>query len=213
MTPNIERIWDRVHANWPGVGSMGIKNCRHIGSDPTRSWSQHAASNGWDITSPYRPKWRTNPVHMRYLDRIYDFLEANRDALGIRTILWRTTNHYDHIHVDCWPKLKDNPTYIPPCEGGQLVVMYPDGAAGTEFVLYPGDVMAIYRTVINVPHHSNGDPYQWAKDVIDWGIDDAKIINIDDNFPEDWDRTMTDGRLWTFLKRYEDAQSHGLGIT
>lgn len=56
-----------------------------------------------------------------------------------------------------------------------------------------------YRGVINVPDAD------WARKVINWAIDN-KIIITGDTFTDDWNREhMTDGRLWTFLKRYDDT--------
>lgn len=121
---------------FPGMG-YGICNCRNIGSDPSRPWSQHAGCNAMDLWSPHKPRVRLNPLHMRYMDRVYRYLQANRAVLGIRTVLWRTTAHWDHIHVDFWPKLLDDPSYRPPCKGGQLVVVYPDGRRGDKWALYP----------------------------------------------------------------------------
>lgn len=55
-----------------------------------------------------------------------------------------------------------------------------------------------YRSVLNVPDKD------WARDVIDWGIDEARIINVTDNYVDDWAKLdMTDGRYWTFMERYE----------
>ena len=56
-----------------------------------------------------------------------------------------------------------------------------------------------YRGVLNVPDKD------WARKVVDWAIDTSKIINPDDNFVDDWERDeMTDGRYWTFMKRFDN---------
>ena len=34
------------------------------------------------------------------LDELYNYLDQNRQRFGIKTILWRVENHYDHLHVD-----------------------------------------------------------------------------------------------------------------
>lgn len=34
------------------------------------------------------------------LDRLYEYLMANKEAYGIKTILWKVKDHYDHLHVD-----------------------------------------------------------------------------------------------------------------
>lgn len=33
------------------------------------------------------------------LDKLYDYLTANQERFGIKTILWRVKGHYDHLHV------------------------------------------------------------------------------------------------------------------
>lgn len=136
MTPNARRARTALSLAFLELG-FGTCNCRHIGSDPDRPWSQHAECNAHDLWSPYTWRSRFNPRHMAYMDAVYEWLVANRDRLGIRTILWRTTNHWDHIHIDFWPKLYDHPDYIPPCKGGSLVVVYPNGRRDSEWALYP----------------------------------------------------------------------------
>ena len=126
MTPNIERIWREVHKRWPDVRSLGVFNCRKIANSST--WSQHAWRNAWDISSPNRvllmgPRTRLNPLHMAYMDKIVAHLKANRQTYNIRTLLWRTTAHWDHAHVDPWPRGVGNP----PCNGGPLQVQDRDG--------------------------------------------------------------------------------------
>jgi len=63
--------------------------------------------------------------------------------------------------------------------------------------------MPTYRTVQNVPEK------QWAKDVVDWGIDSGVIITSDST-PDDWaNENMTDGRMWTMLSRLPPEGSQG----
>lgn len=113
---------------------MGVRNCRKISGSTV--WSQHAWANAWDITSPYWPKSRYNPLHMKYMDRIVDWLNANKQRLGIRIVLWRTVNHWNHAHVETYPR----GIRTPPCAGGALKVMYPGGTVSDDgFVLYPDD--------------------------------------------------------------------------
>jgi peptidoglycan hydrolase-like protein with peptidoglycan-binding domain len=33
--------------------------------------------------------------------------------------------------------MKDNPSYLPPCKGGELVVIYPDGRTDNKWALWP----------------------------------------------------------------------------
>jgi len=54
-----------------------------------------------------------------------------------------------------------------------------------------------YRGVENVPDED------WARNVVDYGIDDIKIIREDvDN---DWDGNVDYGSLWTLFKRYDQG--------
>ena len=47
----------------------------------------------------------------------------NLEALNVRVRLWRVKNHYNHIHVDFWPR----GWATPPCAGGSPRYKYPDG--------------------------------------------------------------------------------------
>ena len=52
-----------------------------------------------------------------------------------------------------------------------------------------------YRGVLNVPDAD------WARNVVDWGIDSGLIVTGDDH-PDDWnDDQVTMGRLWTLFHR------------
>lgn len=128
-TPNVKIVEAEVKARYPEVASFGIYNCRPIRNSSL--WSQHSWANAWDITSPskYGPRNSTNLRHMKYLDGIYAFLVSNKSRLNIRIILWRTKDHWDHIHVDMWPK----GISTPPCGGGSLRVLNRDGTVGDSF--------------------------------------------------------------------------------
>jgi hypothetical protein len=56
--------------------------------------------------------------------------------------------------------------------------------------------MATYRTVLNVPEDSNGQPKDWAKAVVDWGIASGKIV-VSDDHPDDWEAPLNYGAYWT----------------
>ena len=119
-----------------------IYNCRHVGGNPARIWSQHAASEPqYDYQSNALDIFASTAV----LDEIAAFLQADRVRLSIRQILWRVRAHFDHIHVDFWPKMQDDPSYVPPCKGGTLVVVNEDGSHGHTFGLPPekGDDMGL----------------------------------------------------------------------
>ncbi|MFQ5516396.1 MAG: hypothetical protein ACE5E8_02380, partial [Acidimicrobiia bacterium] len=124
MTPNLQVLYDGVHSAFPDVGSMGVTNCRHIAG--SASWSQHAWSNAWDITSP--ASMRVNGLsdeHYTYLDGVSAFV----DQFEVRFKLWRRPNHYDHIHVDMWPYGYGTP----PCVGGMLQTRWPDSTISSSW--------------------------------------------------------------------------------
>jgi hypothetical protein len=45
-----------------------------------------------------------NAVEKARGDEIAAYLRAHKEQLGIRTILWWVADHFDHIHVDMWPR-------------------------------------------------------------------------------------------------------------
>lgn len=131
-TPNAERCrWHLERA----FGELVISyyNCRHISNDPRKPWSQHAAyepqygyhGNALDIMED-------SPVG---LDGVAAWLEARRSEFSIRQILWQVAGHYDHVHVDFWPIMKDDWWYPAPCENRRnpLVVIHRNGILGSTF--------------------------------------------------------------------------------
>ena len=99
-----------------------------------------------------------------------------------------------------WSRRKVDPEWTVggPNDGAKCIIDVQDQVAK----LLEED-MPTYRTVLNVPDQ------QWSRDVVDWGIDEGKVINISDTAPDDWERLdMTDGRLWTFLMRMWNAGGH-----
>lgn len=127
MTPNISSIHTQLTRMWSL--RFGYRNCRHIGSNPLKRWSQHAASE--PDTNYY-----TNALDVYGsiddLDEVAAWLK--RDP-NVRQVLWRgVPGHFPHhLHVDCYPKMQDRPNYVPPCKGGELEVVYRDGTTGTTF--------------------------------------------------------------------------------
>ncbi len=122
-TPAIETIVaELVAPAFPGL-RFQFYNPRHIGGNPLRRWSQHAGSE------PERG-WYGNAVDIfgdtATLDAAAHYLETHRTRLRIRVILWRVKSHYDHIHCDTWPMMKDSPWYRPPAKGGKLVTWLDD---------------------------------------------------------------------------------------
>jgi len=51
-----------------------------------------------------------------------------------------------------------------------------------------------YKNVLNVPDAD------WARNVVDWGIDVGMIIN-DDEHQDDWEKNIDYGATWTLFKR------------
>lgn len=107
-TPEIAEIRAAVEERFD-VGSLGMYNRRYVAG--TTTWSQHAYYNAWDIAPPEDEKpssqWNPSPT----LDEVSRFLLIARQerTLPIRDILWRTKNHWDHIHVDGDPHRTGTP--------------------------------------------------------------------------------------------------------
>jgi len=141
-TPNCQLIEALVLADFPDA-QFGRYNCRHIGSNPLRSWSQHAGSeparkyfgNALDIwhvdhKSSGKPA-DSSPAHQAWLRKVYGFLRSLDivdQLLGVGD-----KGHDNHVHVSTWPKMKSNFWYKPPCKGGTLVVIYEDDTTGDTF--------------------------------------------------------------------------------
>ena len=136
-TPNCQIVESAVLAEFPHA-RFGRYNCRHIGSNPLRSWSQHAGSepdfgyfgNALDITHKDFG-YNVTPVHTAWLKQVYGFL---RPLFIVDQLLGPgDAGHGDHVHVSTWPKMKSTFSYKPPCKGGKLVVIYEDGTKGDTF--------------------------------------------------------------------------------
>ena len=99
---------------------VGVTNCRKISG--TSIWSQHAWSNGLDI---YHVDfgYSTARAHQRWLDGVDRWIRTYFDELSIRKRLWRVRSHFNHIHIDGWPKGYGTP----PCAGGILRHQYNSG--------------------------------------------------------------------------------------
>ena len=159
-TPHCQAVESAVLAAFPDA-RFGRYNCRHIGSNPLRSWSQHAGSepdlkyfgNALDIwhvdhKPPGKPS-DSSPAHQAWLRRVRGFITLNFGAL-VDQMLGPGDNaaHANHIHMSTWPKMKSNWWYKPPCKGGTLVVINEDGTTGDTFGPPPprlGDDMAFRR--------------------------------------------------------------------
>ena len=145
VTPNCQIIESAVLAAFPDA-LFGHFNCRHIGSNPLRSWSQHAASeparryysNASDIWNKNHVDSKGRPdvssAHQAWLRAVRAFITLNYGAL-IDQMLGPGDNkaHANHIHMSTFPKMKSSWWYKPPCKGGKLVVIYEDGTTGDTF--------------------------------------------------------------------------------
>lgn len=128
------------YENFALVDNILTGNCRHIGSNPLRSWSQHAGSepdrryfgNALDIT---HKDWgyTVNFAHTFWLSRVYRFIRNDYPALVDQLLGPGDPGHANHVHVSTWPKMKSNWWYRPPCKGGTLIVIYEDGTKGDTF--------------------------------------------------------------------------------
>lgn len=67
----------------------------------------------------------------------------------------------------------------------------------TTWINEEGYLMPEYRTVLNV------EP--WEEGTYDWGIDEARVVNINDSFTDDARRVLDDGRFLALLRRYHDT--------
>ncbi len=144
-TPNCQLVESAVLRQFPDA-RFGRYNCRHIGSNPLRSWSQHAGSepdrsyfgNALDIwhvdhKPPGKPS-DSSPAHQAWLRKVRAFITLNFAPL-VDQMLGPGDNaaHANHIHCSTWPKMKSNWWYKPPCKGGKLVVIHEDGSTGDTF--------------------------------------------------------------------------------
>lgn len=121
-TPAADQFEDVLSERFPGI-RFGRVNCRKISN--SAFWSQHSWNNARDVYPPLGITYlRSNDGDYRaYLDEVWAFIKANQDMLNIRVKLWQVTNHYNHIHVDFWPR----GWATPPCAGGSNRYKYPGG--------------------------------------------------------------------------------------
>ena len=137
-TPNCQVVESAVLDAFPDA-RFGRYNCRHISSNPLRSWSQHAGSesnkyfgNALDITHQAYG-YKVTAAHTFWLRKVYGFIKANFPNLVDQLLGPGDRGHSDHVHVSTFPKLKSNWWYRPPCRGGTLVVINADGTKGDTF--------------------------------------------------------------------------------
>lgn len=153
QSPNADRLENWLTTEYPTL-RFSRCSCRKIAG--SSSWSQHAGSketadgwrrqcNGLDIFGPDK---RASASSRRLLAEVAPRLLAIKGTFheygwGLFHILWDgrslttghpVAGHTNHIHADFYPYM--NPHILPPCKGGTLQVLYPDGRTGTDFVLW-----------------------------------------------------------------------------
>lgn len=117
--PVASRAWSQVRRALPGSTFLGIdrscdKGLNQCTPTPECGYSQHNYGNALDFVP-------------RSYDTARRWLEANKDALSIATILgpWNEpTNHSDHIHIDF------SPAYCGSCPGGTPCGQPTSGGSG-----------------------------------------------------------------------------------
>lgn len=119
MTTAASLIEVHLDQRWPQL-VFQRENCRPIAG--TKTYSQHSwpGGNARDI---FGPDLSATPASQKLLDEVYKYLQTNRFKFGIKVILWRVKNHFNHIHVDLWP----TGVPIPPCAKGAERYRYSDG--------------------------------------------------------------------------------------
>lgn len=121
-TPAANQLEVVLSEKFPGI-RFGRVNCRFISGSTI--YSQHSWNNARDIYPPEGVQYLTSNdgEYRAFLDEVWDFIEANQEALNIRVKLWQVRNHYNHIHVDFWPRGWSTP----PCADGAPRYKYPNG--------------------------------------------------------------------------------------
>jgi len=125
-TPAANQFEAVLSERFPGI-RFGRVNCRKISGSTT--WSQHSWNNGRDIYPPTSIPYLTSNdgEYKAWLDEVAQFIIDNKEALNIRVFLWQVKSHYNHIHVDFWPRGWSTP----PCADGSPRYKYPDGSIET----------------------------------------------------------------------------------
>jgi len=121
-TPAANQLEVVLSAEFPGI-RFGRVNCRKIANSDT--WSQHSWNNARDIYPPTSIPYLTSNdgEYREWLDAVWAFINENQFELNIRVKLWQVKSHYNHIHVDHWPR----GWATPPCAGGSPRYKYPNG--------------------------------------------------------------------------------------
>lgn len=165
-------------------------NCRPIAG--TKFASQHSwpGGNARDI---FGPVW--------LLDIVAAYLRAHRWLFGIKVILWRVKDHYDHVHVDMWP----TGVPAPPCMGGSERYRYRNGriVTGVNGKVPPeGVIPTVGSEATMIVRLNDAGPYVrvYQEALNSWAVKQAVA---------DWTPLVADGQYgtatWKGVARYQDA--------
>jgi hypothetical protein len=99
VTPQLAIVKSRLEEAWPSL-KYGIYNRRKIAG--TTTWSQHSWPNAVDLF--FTRYGDTSPVHQSMLEDLSEWLYFNTSLDEVRNTLWNIPAHYDHIHIDFWPR-------------------------------------------------------------------------------------------------------------
>lgn len=179
------REW--IEDTFPGV-RISRRACRDTAGGAV---SQHSAfdtneydSNALDIMGgPEGMSWAEN---VELIDQIVKTLEPHREDWSIRLILWKTSGHYGHAHIDFWPTCVTHKwcgsSVIPRWElsDGQTTILSrdPDPENGEYYGPHEGDDLmprqlfeGMIRALFAIGEEFTGDPQFWI-DLIDYPDDE-----------------------------------------
>lgn len=161
------------------IGVTGSYMCRNIAGTETRSLHSFGIAIDVDYAvNRYIPGDSLSPGWV--MDERFRITEAQVDA-----VLSIVNDDGDRL----WKWLGYANTFIDPMHFE--IDVPPDKCQPA------GEELVDYRGVYNVPDAD------WARSVIDWGLATG-IIVVGDNFIDDWENdNYKDGRLWTFLERFD----------
>lgn len=115
--PTLSALFDQSsHNAWP----YSHTSCRKISG--SNRWSRHAWGDAGDIMK-LNGTPNAKPGEPHYLDIFHDWLVLNADAFDLDNIIYRSPNHWNHIHID----FNHHGTGTPPCAGGSLTTTAPTG--------------------------------------------------------------------------------------
>ncbi len=217
-TPNCQLVETAVLAAFPDA-RFGRYNCRHISSNPMRSWSQHAGSepdrgyfgNALDIT---HKDWgyTVNFAHTFWLSRVYRFIRNEFPNLVDQLLGPGDKGHANHVHVSTWPKMKSNWWYRPPCKGGTLIVIYEDGTTGGTF----GDVVPpppppIIGDDMGLRRNDTGNAVaRMQQGLLAWHDDSLPVFGADGDYGAETEAAVTDYQEAADLDTTQDFDTLGV---